>query len=112
MDRDAPRYSAAAPGEEPRDRSEPKPDSTFGRTPAQACGITDSAVIFMRLRLPWHWFRKRAPAAQSHPALVAPEVRKPEKADDAAVRGTELLEANRVETLELGELAKLPPFRP
>jgi len=31
---------------------------------------------------------------------------------DEATRGAEILESNEVETEELGELAKLPPFRP
>ena len=67
----------------------------------------------MRLRLPWHWFRKRAPvAAPPPPILATAEVLERQSPDHAAVRGAELLETNCVETSELGELAKLPPFRP
>ena len=70
----------------------------------------------MRLRLPWQRTAKITLSTENteqtlNPAAgaaVAFEV----TAGDEAERGTELLQSNNVETEELGDLAKLPPFRP
>jgi HD-like signal output (HDOD) protein len=63
--------------------------------------------------LPWHWFRKRSEIPERprifETAAGIPKERRP--AEEAA-RGADLLDSNRVDTAELGELAKLPPFRP
>lgn len=67
----------------------------------------------MSLTWPWRWFRRRKGNRESSSiaAIAAPDLRAPQPAE-AAERGAELLESNQVETEELGELAKLPPFRP
>jgi HD-like signal output (HDOD) protein len=67
----------------------------------------------VRWKLPWHWFRRRSEVAQPERIVetaVGPP-RDPQPAEQAAL-GADLLDNNRVDTAELGELAKLPPFRP
>ena len=63
------------------------------------------------MRLSWPVpFRKRDPV-DPHRVVSDPDIAE-ERPGAAAERGAELLENNRVETEELGELAKLQPFRP
>lgn len=65
----------------------------------------------MRLRWPWRWpWRKPPQKPPQSPAVVIGPPLDPGIADD--VRGAQILRTAHVETPELGELAKLPPFPP
>jgi HD-like signal output (HDOD) protein len=67
----------------------------------------------MRLRLPWRRSRKSLPEEdQAWGAAAGTLAAEDDRLGEEAARGTELLRSHRVETEELGELAKLPPFRP
>ena len=68
-----------------------------------------------RWKLSWLWTRESIPQAKPPSvrlAVVTAPAGEGERRGDEAVRGTEILQTTHVETAELGELAKLPPFRP
>jgi len=70
-------------------------------------------VDFLHALLPWNWFRKDTEvSAQRRIVEVAAGIPKERRPGEDAARGADLLDSNRVDTAELGELAKLPPFRP
>ena len=67
----------------------------------------------MLLTAPWRWSRRKEQNTERAQVVAAAvPVPSEEQPGDRAVRGAELLQSNNVETEELGELAKLPPFRP
>ena len=61
----------------------------------------------MRLKLPWRKNRDLA-AGGMYSAVDTPA----DQHEQEMVRGAEMLQDHQVETAELGDLAKLPPFRP
>jgi len=68
----------------------------------------------MRLRIRWRsrWFQRAVkPSPQHTMATVISGEERDLRGQDSA-RGAEILENSSVETVELGALAKLPPFRP
>jgi len=66
----------------------------------------------MPLKLPWQSLRKQPPPLVEVASRASTSMSDIKLPVEAAARGTELLESSHVETAELGDLAKLPPFRP
>jgi HD-like signal output (HDOD) protein len=65
----------------------------------------------MRMKLPWAWEPKLKPGAIT--ALsIGGAAAEADPREQESQRGAEILERSKVETEELGDLAKLPPFRP
>ena len=66
----------------------------------------------MALKLPWKWGKSSAPIETFRDlSAVTPPPAEVERGEEA-VLGTEILQSSQVETVELGEMAKLPPFPP
>ena len=64
------------------------------------------------LKLLWWRAESRATPSASRDLSAVVAVRGEERRVEEIVRGEDILQDNNVETAELGDLAKLPPFRP